>query len=107
MDKSSAVVVLDREDYLKEAGKQLDDNDVYEDLETNAVSSLEKVIMHYFNKVKIKGDVCQETLNYFLVNNPILERIYLLPKIHKGLHDVPGRPVLSNSGYYTENISHS
>ena len=32
-------------------------------------------------------------------------RFYLLPKIHKRLHDVPVRPVISNYGYYTENIS--
>ena len=25
--------------------------------------------------------------------------------IHKRLHNVPGRPVISNCGYYTENIS--
>ena len=29
----------------------------------------------------------------------------MLPKIHKRLHDVPGRPVISNCDYYTENIS--
>ena len=29
----------------------------------------------------------------------------MLPKIQKRLHDVPGRPVISNCGYYTENIS--
>ena len=29
----------------------------------------------------------------------------MLPKIHKRLHDVPGRPVISNCRYYTENIS--
>ena len=29
----------------------------------------------------------------------------MLPKIHKRLHNVPGRPVTSNSGYFTENIS--
>ena len=36
---------------------------------------------------------------------PKLGRFYLLPKIHKRLHNVPGRPVISNSGYYTENMS--
>ena len=33
------------------------------------------------------------------------DRFYLLPKIHKRLHSVPGRPVISNSGFYKENIS--
>ena len=44
-------------------------------------------------------------LEYFLVNNPKLGRFYLLPKIHKRLNSVPGRPVISNSGFFTENIS--
>ena len=29
----------------------------------------------------------------------------MLPNIHKRLHNVPGRPVVFNCGYYTENIS--
>ena len=32
-------------------------------------------------------------------------RFYLLPKIHKRLIDVPGRPVISNCGTPTERIS--
>ena len=47
----------------------------------------------------------QDTLNYFLVKDPKFARFYLLPKIHKRLYDVPGRPVISNCGFYTENIS--
>ena len=40
-----------------------------------------------------------------MVNNPKLGRFYLLPKIHKRLNSVPGRPVISNSGCLTEDIS--
>ena len=40
-----------------------------------------------------------------MINNPGLGRFYLLPKIHKRLNGVPGRPVISNCGYFTENIS--
>ena len=29
----------------------------------------------------------------------------MLPKIHKRLNNVPGRPAISNCGYYTESIS--
>ena len=31
--------------------------------------------------------------------------MYLLPKIHKRLYDVPGRPVISNCGTPTEKAS--
>ena len=33
-----------------------------------------------------------------------LDKFYLLPKIHKHLSDVPGRPVISNYGTPTEKI---
>ena len=39
------------------------------------------------------------------MKDPKFARFYLLPKIHKRLHNVPGRPVIFNSGCYAENIS--
>ena len=44
-------------------------------------------------------------MEYFFNKDPKFARFYLLPKIHKQLHNVPGRPVISNCGYYMENIS--
>ena len=44
-------------------------------------------------------------MKYFEVNDPKFARFYLLPKIHKRLSNVPGRPIISKCGYYTENIS--
>ena len=44
-------------------------------------------------------------MDYLMVNNPRLGRFYLLPKIHKRLHSVPGRPVISNCSYATEKIT--
>ena len=34
-------------------------------------------------------------------------RCYLLPKIHKGFYSIKGRPVISTSCGFTENISDS
>ena len=39
------------------------------------------------------------------MKDPKFSRLFLLPKIHKRLHNVPVRPALSNSGYYTEKMS--
>ena len=56
-------------------------------------------------KIRKRGDLKKETITYFEVKDPKFARFYLLPKIHKRLNNVPGRPVISNCGYYTENIS--
>ena len=103
-DKSSAVVVWYREDYLKEAHKQLSDEEVYEEV-TNDPSTLESTIFTALNKIRARGDLSADNLEYFFNKDPKFARFYLLPKIHKRLHNVPGRPVISNCGYYTENIS--
>ena len=103
-DKGSVVVVWDREDYLKEAYKQLEDREVYEEV-PNDPSVLVNTIIKALEKIRLRGDLSSDTLNYFVVEDPKFARFYLLPKIHKRLHNVPGRPVISNCGFYTENIS--
>ena len=103
-DKGSTVIVWDREDYIKEATKQLEDKDVYMEVPNDSIA-LVSTIFKSLEKIRKRGDLSQDTLNYFLVKDPKFARFYLLPKIHKRLHDVPGRPVISNCGFYTENIS--
>ena len=104
-DKGLGVVVWDREDYLKEAEKQLGDTETLLELSSDPVSPLITIVKGCLSRVKNRGDTPNETLEYFFMNKPKLERFYLLPKIHKRLHNVPGRPVISNSGFLTENIS--
>ena len=93
-DKGSAVVFWDREDYLKEAYKQLEDKDVYEEVQNDS-SIVINTIMRALEKIRIRGDLPNHTLNYFLVKDPKFARFYLLPEIHKRLHNVPGRPTIS------------
>ena len=104
-DKGSAVVVLVREDYLREANSQLSNKDVYREVKGDAEGPLMKVVKSILRKIRNRGDISDKTLHYTLVNNPKLGRFYLLQKIHKRLHNVPDRPVISNSSYFPENIS--
>ena len=39
------------------------------------------------------------------MKDPKFAKFYLLSEIHKRLQNVPRRPVISNAGFYTENIS--
>ena len=103
-DKGVAVIVWDCEDYIKGATKQLEDKEVYMEV-PNDSSALLSTIFKSLKKIRKRGDLSQDTLNYFLVKDPKFARFYLLPKIHKRLYDVPGRPVISNCSFYTENIS--
>ena len=98
------MIVWDHEDYIKEVTKQLEDKEVYMEV-PNDSSALVSTIFKSLEKIRKCGDLSQDTLNYFLVNDPKFVRFYLLSKIYKRLHDVPGRPVISNCGFYTENIS--
>ena len=102
--KGSGVVVWEREDYLAEAKKQLGNKKVFQELRGDVEGPLKKIIKKVIRKVRNRGDSSHETLDYFSVNNLKLGRFYLLPKIHKRLHNLPGRPVTSNSGFYTEDI---
>ena len=81
------------------------DGNVYESLSGEFVSLLVKVIKSALDTIEKRGDISRETLDYFLVDTLKVGRYYFLPKIHKRLFNIPNRPVISNSSYYTENIS--
>ena len=104
-DKGSGVVVWDRGDYIREAQGQLGDSEVYRKVDDDPSDRLQQIISETLGAIKERGDIDDSTLDYLMVNNPKLGRFYLLPKIHKRLNSVPGRPVISNCGFFTENIS--
>ena len=60
-ERSSGVVVWDREDYLKEAHKQLSDKEVYEEV-TNDSPTLESAILTALNKINARSDLSADTL---------------------------------------------
>ena len=103
-DKGSAIVVWDRDDYIKEDEEQLEDKDIYEEVCNDPYYII--ITMHEaIEKIRKRVDLNADTTKYFLVKDPNFARFYLLPKIHKRLHDVSGRSVISNCDYYTENMS--
>ena len=103
-DKGSVVVIWDKDDYIKEAEGQLRDKDIYEQV-CNDPGPLINTIHEAIEKIRKSGDLNADTIKYFMVKDPKFAPFYLPPKIYKRLHDVPVRPVISNCGYYTENIS--
>ena len=98
------MVVWDRDDYIREVEKQLGDKEIYEEV-SNDPQPIINTIHRAVEKIRKRGDLSADNIKYFMVKDPKFARFYLLPKIHKRLENVPGRPIISNCGFCTENIS--
>ena len=62
----------------------------------------------FSKNLKMKGHITEKEFKYFsyeFKKSCNLGKLYLLPKIHKSLENVPGRPVISNCGTPTEKVS--
>ena len=70
-DKGSIVVVWDREDYLKEAYKQLNDREVHEEV-PNDPYILINTLMKALEKIRLRGDLPMTLSITFLLKVPNL-----------------------------------
>ena len=109
-DKGLSVMVWDRNDYVLEAEKQLSDPSVYRDVSNseNILPKLSEASNKLFSSLRRKGFITEKQLKYFTYEYKKATnfgKLYLLPKIHKRLFDVPGRPVLFYCGTPTEKCS--
>ena len=101
-EKGSAVVSWYKDDYVKEAEKELGDENAY-----RKVNYKEKLLSELVDKSNsfLKSLKGYKTLKYFTYEYKKatnLGKFYLLAKIHKRLNNVPERPVISNCGAPTE-----
>ena len=109
-DKGSCVVVWDRDDYIAEAEKQLSDENIYKciNFKDKILQELADNSNKLFRNLKTKGSITEKELKYFTIKfkkATNLGKLYLLPKIHKRLENVPDRPVISNCGTPVEKVS--
>ncbi|XP_047665380.1 uncharacterized protein LOC113642064 isoform X1 [Tachysurus fulvidraco] len=104
-DKGSAVVILDRQQYLLEARRQLDNPDHYIRL-PHSIQNQTQSLLIVFQKLQTKGYINHKQKMYLIGPNPPRPRcFYLLPKVHKDPKawtipfEVPqGRPIVSDCG---------
>ena len=87
-----------------EVEKQLSCKETYVEVSRDS-SFLIKTIYDAPKKIRKRGDISSKILDYFNIENPKFGGCYLLLKIHKRMYDIPGIPVISKCGFYTENIS--
>ena len=102
-DKGSAVVVMDRDHYVSEAERQLNDSTFYKPLDHDPTPEFAKQVSDTVSEMHDQGLISEKNMTYLIVDQPKAGRFYLLPKIHKAGN--PGRPIVSANGHPTEKIS--
>ena len=93
-----------------EVEKQLNNKAVYKDVnfDKDLIPNLTGKNYRLFESLKCRQLITEKEFKYFrfeFKKTCNLGKLYLLPKIHKRLSNVPGRPVISNSGAPTQKVS--
>lgn len=102
-DKGGAVVILNKNDYLKEGQRQLTDKTFYRKLAADPTIQFEAEIIDALKSLLDDGKITHAMYKLMVPHNSKPGRFYLLPKIHK--ENNPGRPIVSSNGTATEKIS--
>lgn len=102
-DKGSVVVTMDREQYVREAMRQLGDREFYEELQEPIFLESVELIQEELGQLQERGSLSAKQVQYIKGSDtPRERRFYLLPKIHKDratwpFPDIPpGRPIVSD-----------
>ena len=104
-DKGSSIVVLNKEDKIKEGQIQLDDRENYKPLETPMVVETSRRVKKLIDKLYKEKHIDEMTRRWLSLtpNPPRIPQFYTLTKIHK---PTPvGRPIISGCEGPTERIS--
>ena len=114
-DKNAGICIMNREDYIQEAMRQLNDTYIDDAWETQHYYKKvsEEEVGRQFDEVKAtldeglqKGYLTEKMHKTLLPPKPQASKFYLLPKLHKEFNGFPKcRPIVASSGCNTERIS--
>ena len=102
-DKGSAVVIMNTNDYIREATRQLYTPENYQKLSDDPTAKFSSDIGFVLQNMLDNDIIDFDCFDYLNVKNPTPGKFYLLPKIHK--NGIPGRPICSSNNHPTERIS--
>lgn len=94
-----------RNDYMEEAMRQLNDGEVYRSLDRDPRIEILVKMKELVDKAKAMNVIDSDLACLLIVEHPKTPLLYLLPKIHKTLHKPPGRPIVSGRDSVLHNFS--
>lgn len=92
-----AIVIMNKDDYMKEASRLLRDRNTYTPLDRDPLFEVSRKINKLLDD-NLDGKIIDKNTHKFLkAEHPITPVFYFLPKIHKNLHNPPGRPIVAST----------
>ncbi|XP_053545722.1 calpain-1 catalytic subunit-like [Bombina bombina] len=104
-DKGCSVVVMNRSSYIAEALRQLEDTSSYTKLRGDPTNVFQRQLMHLLDGALEEGFIDNDTCQYLYVKHPVIPIFHHLPKVHKTIENVQGRPIVSGIGSMLEHLS--
>ena len=101
-DKGVALVVLDKEDYIKKAEDLLEDN-TYKKIAEDPTPKQKNKLISILRNIKAEGGLKEEVYKRLYPTGAGSPKFYGLPKIHKA--GIPLRPIISSIGTVTYNTA--
>ena len=102
-DKGGAVVIVDVDDYIQEANRQLDNKEFYKKLTIDTTEINRIKVNRTINELKSSHLLNEKIANDLLSSEAKTPQFKMLPKVHK--EGNPGRPVVSSIDCHTTKIS--
>ena len=102
-DKGGATVIMNAKDYVKEAKRQLDNEEYYKRVGRDLTLEHEQLINQCLDTLMDDGELEEEVAKLLRPAQSRTPIFYMLPKIHKVNN--PGRPVVSSVNSHTEKLS--
>jgi hypothetical protein len=102
-DKGSTVVVLDKQDYISEGLRQLNDSSSYTPLLHDPNPAFQEEILLFLQEFGPNEGLSNSDIAILSPPHFKTPHLYMLPKLHKINH--PGRPIVSGINSPTERIS--
>ena len=104
-DKGGMIVLQPRDQYLTEGLRQLSDPKFYKKLDTDPTQQHMQEINDFLFSMLNNSEIDITVYNYLYNKDCRTPIFYMLPKIHKGLKPLKGRPIVSAVNSHTEKIS--
>ena len=101
-DKGVALVVLNKEDYIRKA-EYLLNQQTYRKIPEDPTSKQKARLIQLLKIIKAEGGINEETYKRMYPTEAVSPKFYGLPKIHKP--DTPLRPIVSSTGTISHNTA--